>query len=348
MSAVAQPTGRSPIRTAAAWRPADIADPAEWTVVLSDAERDEIVAAVDGARRAGTTVTTVDATSFPLPTLSGRMEEWSTLLNDGRGFLLLRRFPTDLLDEAGTELAYIGLGSHLGTPVGQDAQATVLGHVRDEGIERSHPGIRFYRTRERQDFHADGADLVGLLCLNRARRGGESRIVSSAAVYNEILERRPDLTEILYAPFAWDRNNEQSPGEDPYFEMPVFNDIAGTPRVFYIGWYIRDAQRHPQAPRLTPAQVEAMELLESIANDPAFYLEMDFQPGDVQLLNNARILHAREAYEDHADPAARRHLLRLWLAAHHFTSVDQTLQGGIPRQNAAQDETSTAEIVSTK
>ena len=336
MTSTPPSTGRAPIRTAAAWRPGDIADPAEWTVTLTDAERAEIVDAAGAARSAGATIATIaaiTASSFPLPTLSGRMEEWSALLNDGRGFLLLRRFPVDLLDEAGIELAYLGLGTHLGTPVGQDADATVLGHVRDEGVERTHPGIRFYRTKERQDFHADGADLVGLLCLHRASTGGESRIVSSAAIYNEILERRPDLLEVLYRPFHWDRNDEQSPGEDPFFAMPVLNDIAGTPRVFYIGWYIRDAQRHDEVPRLTPEQIEAVELLESIANDPGFYLEMDFQPGDVQFLNNARILHAREAYEDHGDPEERRHLLRLWLAAHHFSSVDDILQGGIPRQD---------------
>ncbi|WP_421121426.1 TauD/TfdA family dioxygenase [Aquihabitans daechungensis] len=326
---------REPVRTRASWRPADIADADEWTVVLSDDERTELVAAVATARRSGTTVTSVDAATFPLTTLAGRVEEWSALLNEGRGFLLLRGFPVDLLDPPDVELAYIGLGTHLGTPVGQDRDATVLGHVRDEGVERTHPGVRFYRTRERQDFHADGADLVGLLCLQRARTGGESRIVSSAAVYNEILEQRPDLLEVLYRPFHWDRNDEESPGEDPFFSMPVLNDIAGTPRVFYIGWYIRDAQRHAQVPRLTPEQLEAMELLEAIANDPAFFLEMDFQPGDVQFLNNARILHAREAYEDHEDPSRRRHLLRLWLAAHRFTSVDEVLQGGIPRQDPA-------------
>jgi alpha-ketoglutarate-dependent taurine dioxygenase len=95
------------------------------------------------------------------------------------------------------------------------------------------------------------------------------------------------------------------------------------------GWYIRDAQRHPDVPRLTGEQCEAMELLESIANDPTFHLEMDFAPGDVQLLNNGKILHSREAYEDEDDPAQRRHLLRLWLAAHRFTSVDDGLRGGI-------------------
>jgi len=86
--------------------------------------------------------------------------------------------------------------------------------------------------------------------------------------------------------------------------------------MFYIGWYIRDAQRHPQVPRLTESQVEAMDLVETIANDPAFHMEMNFRPGDVQLLNNAKILHAREAYEDADDPREQRHLLRLWLTAH--------------------------------
>lgn len=108
---------------------------------------------------------------------------------------------------------------------------------------------------------------------------------------------------MLYRPFCWDRNDEQSPGEDPYFELPAIHDVAGTPRVFYMGWYITDAQRHPQVPRLTAEQREAMELVESIANDPAFHLEMDFQPGDVQLLDNGRILHRpSEAYQDDPDP----------------------------------------------
>ncbi len=122
----------------------------------------------------------------------------------------------------------------------------------------------------------------------------------------------------------------KAPGEPAFYPLPPFTDVNGTPRIFYIGWYIRDAQRHPEAPRLTDAQLDAMDMLEQIANDPAFYVEMDFRPGDIQLLNNAKILHSREAYEDHDDPARRRHLLRLWLAAHEFTSVEDSLRQGIP------------------
>ena len=144
-----------------------------------------------------------------------------------------------------------------------------------------------------------------------------------------MLARRPDLVDVLYEPLWWDRNDEQPEGERPFFPLPVFSQIDGTPRVFYIGWYVRDCQRHPDAPRLTAPQLEAMELLESIANDPTFYVEMDFRSGDIQLLNNAKILHSREAYEDPEDPAQRRHLLRLWLAAHTFASVEAGLRGGV-------------------
>ena len=257
--------------------------------------------------------------------------EWSETLSE-RGFVLLRHFPIDLLDDDAVEMAYVGLGLHLGNPVGQDAQGTLLGHVRDEGVARTDPSVRLYRTRARQDFHTDGSDLVGLLCLQRAASGGESRIASSATVYNELLRRRPDLVDVLYSPFHWDRNDEQSEGEDPFFALPVYTDVNGSPRMFYIGWYIRDAQRHARVPRLTDAQIEAMELVETIANDPAFHIEMDFETGDVQLLNNAKILHARESYEDPDDPSERRHLLRLWLTAHHFTSVEGILRSGIPQR----------------
>src|SRR4029079_15998112 len=102
------------------------------------------------------------------------------------------------------------------------------------------------------------------------------------------------------------------------------------PRFFYIGWYIRDTQRHAGVPPLTDEQRAAMALIETIANDPEFYVEMDFRPGDVQLLNNAVILHSREAYVDDDDPARRRHLLRLWLGAKAFSSVEDRLRGGIP------------------
>ena len=318
----------------AVWRAADVSDAEAWTIVLTDEERVEIADAATRASERGLTAATLSRDDFPLPSLVDKIAEWVEQLARGRGFVLLRRFPSDVLSEPLVELAYVGLGLHLGSPVSQNADGDLLGHVRDDRVPRDSPAVRLYRTNERQDFHTDGADLVGLLCLRGAKSGGESRIASSYAVYNEMLTTRPDLVDVLYEPLYWDRNDEQGDGEPGFYPLPVFTDIDDTPRIFYIGWYIRDAQRHPDAPRLTDAQREAMDLLESTANDPAFFVEMDFQPGDVQLLNNAKILHSREAYQDHDDPNLRRHLLRLWLVAHRFSSVETTLRGGIPRRES--------------
>lgn len=312
----------------AVWRSGDLA-PDEGVVVLTDAQRDAIAHATLDAQARGVTLATIDRQQFPLPSMAPELAEWVHALAVGRGFLLLRNFPIDLLDEAGIELAYAGLGTHFGRPVGQNKDAELLTHVRDERLPPSAGKVRLYRTRERQDFHTDGADIIGLLCLHTAVRGGESRIVSSGAIYNEMLRTRPDLLDALYTTMAWDRQGDVPDGELPYFMLAPINDLGGTPRVFYLGWYIRDAQVHPEVPRLTDRQLEAMALLEQLANDPTFHLEMDFQPGDVQLLNNGRILHAREAYDDADDPAERRHLLRLWLAAHDFASVESGLRGGV-------------------
>jgi hypothetical protein len=325
---------RAPIDSPAVWHATDLAGSGSWTIELTDEQRDEIAAIARAAAANGRSIATITSEDAPLPTMRDTLGEIVGILAEGHGFVLLRRFPVDLLDPAEVELAYFAIGLHLGSPVSQDAAGTILGHVRDERVERTGPEVRLYRTRQRQDFHTDGADIIGLLCLRAARSGGESKVASSYAVYNEILRRRPDLLDVLYEPMWWDRNGEESPGDDPAFPLPVLHDVDAAPRIFYIGWYIRDAQRHPQVPRLTAAQVEALDLIETVANDPAFHVQMGFRPGDVQLLNNAKILHSRDAYDDHDALDERRHLLRLWLSAHDFTSVEPQLRAGIPRRKS--------------
>ena len=321
---------RRPQEGPAVWRAPDLHD-AEWCVELTDAQRDAIVAATHRAMAQGATVATVTAADFALDGMGDDLAAWTRSIAVGRGMLLLRRFPIDLLSPEEIELAYAGFGSHFGRTVGQNAAGELLTHIRDERLGEFGPHVRKYRTNERQDFHCDGADVIGLLCLHTAKEGGESKVVSSLALYNEVLRRRPDLLEVLYRPFHWDLQGDDGTAGPKWFTLAPVNDLPDGPRVFYIGWYIRDAQRHADVPRLTDQQLEALELVEAIANDPTFHLEMDFRPGDVQLLNNGRILHAREAYVDDPDPAQRRHLLRLWLAAHDFSSVEDGLRDGIGR-----------------
>ena len=198
-----------------------------------------------------------ESASFPLPTLGPEIARWTAELAHGRAFQLVRGFPVDELDPDETRAAFLGLGSHLGVPVGQNRSGEILTDIRDERLPAEEPHVRRYRTRLRQDFHTDGADIVGLLCLHTALRGGESRIASAGAVYNALLGSWPDLLEVLHRPFHWDRQGEEAPGEQPWFELPPLSEVDGTPRFFYLGWYIRDAQRHPEVPRLTDEQLDA-------------------------------------------------------------------------------------------
>jgi hypothetical protein len=314
---------RSPVSvdSPSVWAAADFPDEAGWSFDLSPDDQRALTAYGRGG-------TSADLAGH----FGAAARRWVDLLSRGPGFVRLRHFPIEALTEPEIEHAYLGLGALLGRPVGQDRDANLITHIRDERVAAG-PGVRKYRTNLRQDFHSDGSDLVGLLCLHPAKSGGESKIVSAHAVYNEMLRRAPHLVDVMYQPMPWDRNEEQSTGEAPFLELAPITDIDGIPRIFFIAWYIRDSQRHTNAPRLTDDQLQALSLAETIANDPAFHIEMSFRPGDVQLLNNTAVLHSREGYTDDEDPTRRRHLLRLWLTA-DTPSTHELLRAGIPKQDA--------------
>jgi hypothetical protein len=133
-------------------------------------------------------------------------------------------------------------------------------------------------------------------------------------IYNEFRRRRPDLLPMLFAPIETDRRGEVPAGARPYFRIPVFSWHAGLLSVIYQRQYIESARRFPDVAPLTPRQIEALDLFDALANDPALHLHMEFRPGDIQLVHDHTLLHDRTSFEDWPEPARRRHLLRLWLA----------------------------------
>ena len=204
-----QPTSGSeamtmqPIAGPAAWRGPDLASSEEWIEVLSPAEVAELREVVAGLRRRGTPREEVTRDDVRLETLAPAVRRWRETLELGRGFVLVRGLPVDRMDAEEAALAYWVLGLHLGTPVPQNFLGETLVDIRDTGADPTDPSTRLYKTRVEQDFHTDGADIIGLLCLRPARRGGESRIVSSVTVFNEVLRRRPDLAPVLFRDFYW-------------------------------------------------------------------------------------------------------------------------------------------------
>ncbi len=253
-----------------------------------------------------------------LPLLASRLERIRSDVLDGRGFALLRGLPVHAWGRRQAAIAFMLIGAMLGNARPQNAQGHVLGHVRDMGLRSDDPAVRIYQTRERQTYHTDSCDIVALLCLQAARSGGQSALVSSTTVFNEMRSRRPDLARLLFQPLATDRRGEVGPGQDPFFLMPVFNwwpPVAGGQlSAIYQRQYIDSAQRFPEAPRIDPALREALDLFDALCNDPALHFLMQLQAGDIQLVHNHTLLHDRTAFEDWPEPERRRHLLRLWLA----------------------------------
>jgi hypothetical protein len=173
--------------------------------------------------------------------------------------------------------------------------------------------VRIYQTKERQGYHTDSCDVVGLLCLQSAKEGGLSSLVSSVTIFNEMRKRRPDLLTCLFEPIETDRRGEVPEGQKPYFQIPVFNWYAGLLSAVYQRKYIDSARRFVGRP-LSPQQTEALDLFDALADDPELNLAMKLLPGDIQLVHNHTLLHDRTAFEDWPEPERKRHLLRLWLA----------------------------------
>jgi hypothetical protein len=317
-----------------------MADSGEWLYRLSQAEIGEVDLAMGMVARAASDMAAIAPDDFPLPTLGPRLQQLLDEVLNGRGFVLIRGLPVGRWTRREAAIAFLGIGSHLGSLRSQNAQGHILGHVRDAGLSSRDPNVRIYQTRERQTYHTDSCDIVALLCLQPAKSGGLSSLVSSVTIYNEIRRRRPELLEALFEPIETDRRGEVPAGEKPYFSIPVFNWHAGLLSAIYQRQYIESARRFPGVQPLTARQISALDLFDELANDPALEMQMEFQAGDIQLVHNHTILHDRTSFEDWSEPERKRHLLRLWLApagarplpavyAERFGSVAAGDRGGV-------------------
>jgi hypothetical protein len=312
----------------------------DWIEPLSGDEIAEVERATEQLAEARVQITAIRREDFPLPALGSRLQKVLDDVLNGRGFALIRGLPVERWTKLESAVAFFGIGAHIGAARPQNAKGHALGHVKDLGLSSRDPNTRIYQTRERQTFHTDSCDVVALLCLKTAKSGGLSSLASSVTIFNEIRRRRPDLLEVLFEPIETDRRGEMDAGQKPYFSIPAFNWHEGLLSTIYQRQYIESARRLPEVPPLTHRQTEALDLFDSLTNDPAVNMQMEFRPGDIQLVHNHTILHDRTSFEDWPEPERRRHLLRLWLApanarplpavfAERYGSVTPGERGGV-------------------
>jgi hypothetical protein len=295
------------------WR-RDTLAPAAWSHQLPD----RLLDALHGLLRS----TSDDLTASRLPQdLHPLCREWfrplADALEDGPGFVVVGSPEPDYDDRRRTLLYWL-LGQALGSPVVQNVQGTLLYDVRDTGQDVRY-GARFSVTNAESSFHTDASffdevvDYVGLLCLRLARSGGLSQVVNGRTVCEELRTRFPDALAVLCEPFHIDRRGGSRPGEAQTAHFPVLGEDESGPVFRYLRYWIEAGHERVGQP-LTVAQVQALDALDAVLNDPALRVEFTMSPGEMFFVNNRWVLHNRTTFEDFVEPERRRHLVRLWLA----------------------------------
>jgi hypothetical protein len=303
----------TPITGPKAWRGADLVDDPTWIVPLTEAEIADLEQALARARASGRSLAEVDRDHFPLTVMRARLQAVLDELYDGRGFVVLRGLPVGRYGDEDVGLIFWGMGRYLGRPLYQNPQGDLLGHVYDHGRTYGNIDVRGYETNAYLPYHTDAGDMVGLLCLRRAPQGGLSSLVSSVSVHNEIARLHPESLGLLYNGFYYIRREaaltERGVSERP---IPVFGYRDGQVSCRYIRNQINAGAAKRGVP-LTTLEQAALDFLDEQTRRADLRLDMDLQPGDIQLINNYTILHSRTGFVDGPEPHQKRHMLRLWL-----------------------------------
>ena len=301
----------APVIDPAGWDAAEIAAGDEWVYRLPEHEIAEIMDAAAALEASGKDLVATGRKDFTLPRTSQTFADIYEELKNGKGFVQLRGLPVAEITRSRAAALIWGVGSYFGSAMSQNAEGHVPGHVLDLGKDYTEPMVRGYQTKAAMTFHTDPCDMVALLCLNTAKSGGASRVASSVTLYNEMLKRNPDFAADLCKDFYWTLHGEVSPGQDPWYKMPVFTFQDGYFSARGASTHARKAQDLPGAEKWDALRIEAVALFQDLTKELA--ADLPFEQGDLQILNSHVTLHSRRPYEDWDEMERKRHLFRLWI-----------------------------------
>lgn len=322
----------TPVSSRSAWLRSDVEADTSWLFQLTPRGIDEIDAAVTNLCRIGATLDSMTRDDFPLPTLAPELARrmWGEVCT-GRGFNVMRGLPITKYSDAEAAMIVWGLGQHLGQGVSQNAAGDKLGHVFNQGKNYEALNVRGYQTSHELKFHTDSGDLLGLMCLRKAKSGGLSSISSAHAVWNILLAEHPEYAPLFLRGFEFDRRGEETPFQQPVSgKLPIFSDVDGDLSIRYVRQAIKTARPKLDLP-FTDEELAALDFFDSISQRDEVRFSMMLEPGDMQWVNNYTVLHSRTEYEDHPDPGRERHMLRLWIKLHGWRKLDPVQLDHDPR-----------------
>lgn len=310
-----------PIQDRAAWTRKTLSDRSDWVFRIDDAGKKELKSAMAAWRSAGGHRHLANPETFPLNTLRSTIAGAIDQLKSGCGVALIKGFPVDGLSDEECAEMYWGLGTHFGVAVTQTNLGDLLVPVYDRKFRGETTAKAFgYSSDQELEFHVDPTDAFGLLCVRKAKYGGESRLVSAISIHNEMLKTRPDLLDALYDGFPWMR---RYPGEGKVGpSMPVFAHRDGLVSSRFHRRYIDTGAELAGKP-LDARACEALDYFAALTERSDLYMELVLEPGDILLMNNYVVLHAKKAQRDEGKPHEGRLLYRMWLVMPEFRPLPE-------------------------
>lgn len=297
---------------------ADSEFPNDGFATLDDTCQAEIAAVAEELRANPLPTEALQPEDFDMPACKALMAGVRETVDNGTGFAVVDRLDVDGLGRDIATKIYWLLMSMVGRPVAQKWDGLMVYDVRDKG-GKSTPGsgVRSSTTNGGQGFHNDNAfnlppNFVALFCLQTAKKGGISGIVSFESVYNKLLDEHRDVLERLYQPFHFDRQMEHAPDEERLSLKPIFEvdgdalNVNFSPRLVEHAYEMRGEDVEPEA----RAAIDALCRTTEIDN---LCKRFEFQRGQIQVVNNRRLGHRRTAFRDAEKQEDRRHLVRIWL-----------------------------------
>jgi hypothetical protein len=203
--------------------------------------------------------------------------------------------------------AYLLLGVEIGAPMGpRGSLLEITGRCHGPAGElesAASPETRFHTDSDGDQT----PDVVGTLCLAPARSGGECQVASATLAHELLKARCRDLLSELYEPFC------RAPAAARDGGLPIFATDGQDLTFNYMRHRIEAAHEGGGAP-LSARQVAALDRLDQALGDPMAHVQLQMKRGEVLLVNNRHIAHNRRPFVDDAEPARRRHMVRMWLA----------------------------------
>lgn len=308
------PRPQVPFDNAKAWSRTELS-PADWTVTLDSASRQEIDAVVAGLRRQSLPIYMLNPAQFELTATRAHMQEARRRAYDGIGFAVVDRLPLDAwsLDEA-KAMQWLLL-SQVSQPVAQQADGQIFRDIKETQVRSKYnQGL----TQDRLTFHTDNSgnrnlpNFSTLMCLHKAEEGGMSEYCTVYSLYNAMMKDAPEQLDRLFQPYYHNRQDIQIPGEP---------DVSWAPALGYDGQRLLSRFSLNKIPsgyqragqELDNLGRDALETALAVIRQRDLSAKYMLERGQILIFNNREGLHHRESFKNGDTVETQRHLLRVWL-----------------------------------